>query len=148
MQVWPDRRGVFFNGFWLWLEIMVEHLSQSMNNLFLKLDFTKAWKVDERNQNIRLKNLHVEYVVVRFLIIMVSSGQQQEFDFTYSLYKFLFEIIFFQKFIQNVIPRMLQVVQELIPVDEVTKLFFAHTVLNLVFLLIIRYWLQFQIGYF
>lgn len=64
---------------------------------------------------------------------MVSSGQQQEFDFTYSLYKFLFEIIFFQKFIQNVIPRMLQVVQELIPVDEVTKLFFAHTVLNLVF---------------
>lgn len=79
---------------------------------------------------------------------MVSSGQQQEFDFTYSLYKFLFEIIFFQKFIQNVIPRMLQVVQELIPVDEVTKLFFAHTVLNLVFLLIIRYWLQFQIGYF
>lgn len=79
---------------------------------------------------------------------MVSSGQQPEFDFTYSLYKFLFEIIFFQKFIQNVIPRMLQVVQELIPVDEVTKLFFAHTVLNLVFLLIIRYWLQFQIGYF
>lgn len=79
---------------------------------------------------------------------MVSSGQQQEFDFTYSLYKFLFEIIFFQKFIQNVIPRMLQVVQELIPVDEVTKLFFAHTVLNLVFLLIIRYWLQFQIEYF
>lgn len=79
---------------------------------------------------------------------MVSSGQQQEFDFTYSLYKFLFEIIFFQKFIQNVIPRMLQVVQELIPVDEVTKLFFAHTVLNLGFLLIIRYWLQFQIGYF
>lgn len=79
---------------------------------------------------------------------MVSSGQQQEFDFTYSLYKFLFEIIFFQKFIQNVIPRMLQVVQELIPVDEVIKLFFAHTVLNLVFLLIIRYWLQFQIGYF
>lgn len=79
---------------------------------------------------------------------MVSSGQQQEFDFTYSLYKFLFEIIFFQKFIQNVIPRMLQVVQELIPVDEVTKLFFAHTVLNLFFLLIIRYWLQFQIGYF
>lgn len=79
---------------------------------------------------------------------MVFSGQQQEFDFTYSLYKFLFEIIFFQKFIQNVIPRMLQVVQELIPVDEVTKLFFAHTVLNLVFLLIIRYWLQFQIGYF
>lgn len=79
---------------------------------------------------------------------MVSSGQQQEFDFTYSLYKFLFEIIFFQKFIQNVIPRMLQVVQELIPVDEVTKLFFAHTVLNLVFLLIIRFWLQFQIGYF
>lgn len=79
---------------------------------------------------------------------MVSSGQQQEFDFTYSLYKFLFEIIFFQKFIQNVIPRMLQVVQELIPVDEVTKVFFAHTVLNLVFLLIIRYWLQFQIGYF
>lgn len=69
---------------------------------------------------------------------MVSSGQQQEFDFTYSLYKFLFEIIFFQKFIQNVIPRMLQVVQELIPVDEVTKLFFAHTVLNLGFLLIIR----------
>lgn len=64
---------------------------------------------------------------------MVSSGQQQEFDFTYSLYKFLFEIIFFQKFIQNVIPRMLQVVQELIPVDEVTKLFFTHTVLNLVF---------------
>lgn len=126
---------------------MVEHLSQSMNNLFLKLDFTKAWKVDERNQNIRLKNLHVEYVV-RFLLIMESSGQQQEFDFTYSLYKFLFEIIFFQKFIQNVIPRMLQVVQELIPVDEVTKLFFAHTVLNLVFLLIIRYWLQFQIGYF
>lgn len=61
---------------------------------------------------------------------------------------FSFEIIFFQKFIQNVIPRMLQVVQELIPVDEVTKLFFAHTVLNLVFLLIIRYWLQFQIGYF
>lgn len=79
---------------------------------------------------------------------MVSSGQQQEFDFTYSLYKFLFEIIFFQKFIQNVIPRMLQVVQELIPVDEVTKLFFAHTVLNLVFLLIIRFWLQFQIGCF
>lgn len=79
---------------------------------------------------------------------MVSSGQQQEFDFTYSLYKFLFEIIFFQKFIQNVIPRMLQVVQELIPVDEVTKLFFAHTVLNLGFLLIIRFWLQFQIGYF
>lgn len=79
---------------------------------------------------------------------MVSSGQQQEFDFTYSLYKFLFEIIFFQKFIQNVIPRMLQVVQELIPVDEVIKLFFAHTVLNLGFLLIIRYWLQFQIGYF
>lgn len=79
---------------------------------------------------------------------MVSSGQQQEFDFTYSLYKFLFEIIFFQKFIQNVIPRMLQVVQELIPVDEVTKLFFAHTVLNLVFLLIIRFWLQYQIGYF
>lgn len=79
---------------------------------------------------------------------MVSSGQQQEFDFTYTVYKFLFEIIFFQKFIQNVIPRMLQVVQELIPVDEVTKLFFAHTVLNLVFLLIIRYWLQFQIGYF
>lgn len=79
---------------------------------------------------------------------MVSSGQQQEFDFTYSLYKFLFEIIFFQKFIQNVIPRMLQVVQELIPVDEVIKLFFAHTVLNLVFLLIIRFWLQFQIGYF
>lgn len=79
---------------------------------------------------------------------MVSSGQQQEFDFTYSLYKFLFEIIFFQKFIQNVIPRMLQVVQELIPVDEVIKLFFAHTVLNLVFLLIIRYWLQFQIEYF
>lgn len=79
---------------------------------------------------------------------MVSSGQQQEFDFTYSLYKFLFEIIFFQKFIQNVIPRMLQVVQELIPVDEVTKLFFAHTVLNLVFLLIIRFWLPFQIGYF
>lgn len=79
---------------------------------------------------------------------MVSSGQQQEFDFTYSLYKFLFEIIFFQKFIQNVIPRMLQVVQELIPVDEVTKLFFAHTVLNLGFLLIIRYWLQFQIEYF
>lgn len=79
---------------------------------------------------------------------MVSSGQQQEFDFTYSLYKFLFEIIFFQKFIQNVIPRMLQVVQELIPVDEVTKLFFAHTVLNLFFLLIIRYWLQFQIGCF
>lgn len=61
---------------------------------------------------------------------------------------FSFEIIFFQKFIQNVIPRMLQVVQELIPVDEVTKLFFAHTVLNLVFLLIIRYWLQFQIEYF
>lgn len=61
---------------------------------------------------------------------------------------FSFEIIFFQKFIQNVIPRMLQVVQELIPVDEVIKLFFAHTVLNLVFLLIIRYWLQFQIGYF
>lgn len=86
--------------------------------------------------------------MVRFLLFMVSSGQQQEFDFTYSLYKFLFEIIFFQKFIQNVIPRMLQVVQELIPVDEVTKLFFAHTVLNLVFLLIIRYWLQFQIGYF
>lgn len=79
---------------------------------------------------------------------MVSSGQQQEFDFTDTLYKFLFEIIFFQKFIQNVIPRMLQVVQELIPVDEVTKLFFAHTVLNLVFLLIIRFWLQFQIGYF
>lgn len=86
--------------------------------------------------------------MVRFLLFMVSSGQQQEFDFTYSLYKFLFEIIFFQKFIQNVIPRMLQVVQELIPVDEVTKLFFAHTVLNLGFLLIIRYWLQFQIGYF
>lgn len=64
---------------------------------------------------------------------MVSSGQQQEFDFTYSLYKFLFEIIFFQKFIQNVIPRMLQVVQELIPVDEVTKLFFARTVFNLFF---------------
>lgn len=79
---------------------------------------------------------------------MVSSGQQQEFDFTYSLYKFLFEIIFFQKFIQNVIPRMLQVVQELIPVDEVIKLFFARTVFNLVFLLIIRFWLQFQIGYF
>lgn len=61
---------------------------------------------------------------------------------------FSFGIIFFQKFIQNVIPRMLQVVQELIPVDEVIKLFFAHTVLNLVFLLNIRYWLQFQIGYF
>lgn len=127
---------------------MVEHLSQSMNNLFLKLDFTKAWKVDERNQNIRLKNLHVEYVVVRFLLFMVSSGQQQEFDFTYTVYKLLFEIIFFQKFIQNVIPRMLQVVQELIPVDEVIMLFFAHNVLNLGFLLIIRYWLQFQIGYF
>lgn len=112
---------------------MVEHLSQSMNNLFLKLDFTKAWKVDERNQNIRLKNLHVEYVVVRFLLFMVSSGQQQEFDFTYTVYKLLFEIIFFQKFIQNVIPRMLQVVQELIPVDEVIMLFFAHNVLNLGF---------------
>lgn len=137
MQVWPDRRGFFLNGFWLWLEIMVEHLSQSMNNLFLKLDFTKAYKIEKPT-----------CVVVRFLLFMVSSGQQQEFDFTYSLYKFLFEIIFFQKFIQNVIPRMLQVVQELIPVDEVTKLFFAHTVLNLVFLLIIRYWLQFQIEYF
>lgn len=67
---------------------------------------------------------------------MVSSGQQQEFDFTYSLYKFLFEIIFFQKFIQNVIPRMLQVVQELIPVDEVINLFFARTVFNLVFLIL------------
>lgn len=44
---------------------------------------------------------------------------------------FSFEIIFFQKFIQNVIPRMLQVVQELIPVDEVIKLFFARTVFNL-----------------
>lgn len=46
---------------------------------------------------------------------------------------FSFEIIFFQKFIQNVIPRMLQVVQELIPVDEVIKLFFARTVFNLFF---------------
>lgn len=72
-------------------------------------------------------------VVVRFLLFMVSSGQQQEFDVTYTVYKFLFEIIFFQKFIQNVIPRMLQVVQELIPVDEVIMLFFAHTVLNLGF---------------
>lgn len=61
---------------------------------------------------------------------MVSSGQQQEFDFTYSLYKFLFEIIFFQKFIQNVIPRMLQVVQELIPVDEVIKLIFQSNLLH------------------
>lgn len=33
---------------------------------------------------------------------------------------FSFKVIFFQKFIQNVIPRMLQVVQELIPVDEVS----------------------------
>lgn len=49
---------------------------------------------------------------------------------------FSFEIIFFQKFIQNVIPRMLQVVQELIPVDEVIKLFFARTVLNLGFLIL------------
>lgn len=146
MQVWPDRRGFFLNGFWLWLEIMVEHLSQSMNNLFLKLDFTKAWKVDERNQNIRLKNLHVLWSDFFFLWYLL--GNSKNLIFPYSLYKFLFEIIFFQKFIQNVIPRMLQVVQELIPVDEVTKLFLAHTVLNLGFLLIIRYWLQFQIGYF
>lgn len=45
---------------------------------------------------------------------------------------FSFEIIFFQKFIQNVIPRMLQVVQELIPVDEVIKLFFARTVFTVI----------------
>lgn len=67
----------FINGFWLWLETMVEPLSQSMNNVFLKLDFTKSWKVDERNQNIGSKNL--EYVAARFLFFMVlSSGQQQE----------------------------------------------------------------------
>lgn len=80
----------FINGFWLWLETMVEPLSQSMNNVFLKLDFTKSWKVDERNQNIGSKNL--EYVAARFLFFMVlSSGQQQEFIWFYmnSVYVFI-----------------------------------------------------------
>lgn len=94
-------------------------------------------KIDERNQNIKLKHLHGEYVVARFLLFMVlSSGHYQELGFTWKVYMFSFEIIFFQKFIQNVIPRMLQVVQELIPVDEVIKLFFARTVFNLFFLIL------------
>lgn len=71
---------------------MVEPLSQSMSNVFLKLDSTKSWKVDEIHSDIGLKNL--EYVAGRFLLFMVhvlSSGQQQELIsfYMYSVYVFI-----------------------------------------------------------